>query len=279
MSTAPTSGVLRSPTSWRPSTGSPAWPGPASCQAVTTADVTSALDGPAAAVPLEELAYTAQLGNNGPDAAAESTLTLDWSGATFQSVQAQMPCSLGAGTLIMFRGDAWQRRGPPGDAEPQGAVRVPASYTSPHGVPPRGRDAVPHQQRQRGRHDRERWSPGGTPTPTPTPTAAPTPTPTISTTTPTPSASAPGAHEGTHAASHAASGSSSRGRQPRTSRQSDHGLPRSTSAGARTRRSRAPPAGPSSRAWRPAPTGSVSPPPTPSERPSTASGSGSASRA
>ena len=70
-----------------------------SCHAVTSADVATDLGGPATAAPLEDLAYTAHLSNHGPDAAPGSTLRLEWSGASFKSVDTEMTCTLGTGTL------------------------------------------------------------------------------------------------------------------------------------------------------------------------------------
>ena len=74
--------------------------GTGSCQAVTSADVSTGLSGPATAAPLENLEYAAQLSNSGPDAAPGSTLRLEWSGATFLSVSSPLTCTLGTGTLV-----------------------------------------------------------------------------------------------------------------------------------------------------------------------------------
>jgi dipeptidyl aminopeptidase/acylaminoacyl peptidase len=73
--------------------------GAGSCHTVTTADVSTELAGPTSAVPHEPLAYEAHLTNSGPDAAPESTLRLEWSGATFLAVDTQLTCTLGAGAL------------------------------------------------------------------------------------------------------------------------------------------------------------------------------------
>jgi Tol biopolymer transport system component len=84
---------------WQPCTASTT-----SCTAVTSADVSSSLDGPTSAAPLAALTYEARLGNSGPDAAGGSTLRFEWSGASFQSTDAQIPCTLGASSLVCAAG-------------------------------------------------------------------------------------------------------------------------------------------------------------------------------
>ncbi|WP_416956647.1 hypothetical protein ACNKF0_06070 [Nocardioides sp. T5] len=72
----------------------------ASCRAVTSVDVSTAIEGPAAAVPLEDLTYEARLTNTGPDPAPGASVTFTWSGGTFVSVDAALPCRLGTGSLV-----------------------------------------------------------------------------------------------------------------------------------------------------------------------------------
>ncbi len=84
---------------WQPCTT-----GTTSCTSVTSADVSADLTGPATSAPQEALAYEAGLRNSGPDAAPGATLRFDWSGATFDSVTAQMPCTLGVGSLVCSAG-------------------------------------------------------------------------------------------------------------------------------------------------------------------------------
>ncbi|WP_457192060.1 TolB family protein [Nocardioides sp. P5_E3] len=85
---------------WQPCTT-----GTSSCRAVTSVDVSTDLDGPTASPPLEDLSYEARLSNSGPDAAPAATLRLDWSGgATFRSVTAQVPCTLGVSSLVCSAG-------------------------------------------------------------------------------------------------------------------------------------------------------------------------------
>ena len=84
---------------WQPCTA-----GTTSCTARTSVDVSADLDGPATSAPLQELAYEARLSNSGPDAAPGSTLRFDWSGGTFRSVTAQLPCTLGASSLVCSAG-------------------------------------------------------------------------------------------------------------------------------------------------------------------------------
>jgi len=166
----------------------PCVPGTESCQAVTSADVSAEMDGPAAAVPLEDLAYVTQLSNSGPDAAPGATLSLEWSGATFTSVDAQMPCTLGSGTLVcsaqtIGRDVARQVTLHLTAPSAPGTVHVTAKADT------TASDAVPGNDVSSA-DTIVGAQPGEPPTPTPTatPTAAPTST---ATPTPLPSASAP----------------------------------------------------------------------------------------
>lgn len=163
--------------------------GTTSCEAVTAVDLSTDLDGPAAAAPLEALAYATLLTNSGPDAAPDSTLTLEWSAATFQSVEAQMPCTLGTGTLVCSAGTLGRHvvrqvtlhlKAPsaPGTVH----VTARADTSAADGVP--GNDVA-------GADTTVGGQPGGTPTSTSTPTPTPTATPTT-TATPTSAAAAPG---------------------------------------------------------------------------------------
>lgn len=163
--------------------------GTTSCQAVTSADVAADLDGPASADPLADLAYTTQLTNSGPDSAPGSTLTLTWAGATFESVDAQMPCTLGSGTLVcsaetvalgVVRQVTVHLKAP----SAPGIVHVTSSAdtTASDAVP--GNDVSSADTIVGG-------APGSTATATPTPTPAPAPAPTTAPASTPPGAAAP----------------------------------------------------------------------------------------